>query len=87
MEASAPKNLLKFVDFLSEKAVNANAVGMKTGTHIHSTKLPESIKNAISLMSCNTNTSKNFPGTIPISRDHLLLSLTDVLKMDRFPTI
>ena len=47
--ASAPNNLLKFVDFVSEKAVLAKVVGMKIQTRIYSTKIPESIKNAISV--------------------------------------
>ena len=45
----SPNNLLKFVDFVSEKAVKAKVAGMKIQIRIYSRKLPESIKNAISL--------------------------------------
>ena len=45
----SPNNLLKFVDFVSEKAVKAKVAGMKIQIRIYSRKIPESIKNAISL--------------------------------------
>ena len=43
-----PNNLLKFVDFVRKKAVIDKVVGMKIQTRIYSTKIPASIKSAIS---------------------------------------
>ena len=53
-----PSNLLKFVDFVSEKAVKAKVVRIKIQTRIYSRKLPESIQNATLLMPCKSKISK-----------------------------
>ena len=83
---SSPNDLLKFFHFVSENAVKATVVGMKIQTHIYSRKLPESIK--IQLLLCHTSQKfQNFPVVTPISHDPLLLSIADISKMGRFPTI
>ena len=52
--ASAPYNSLKFADFVSEKGL-AKVMKMMAQTSQCSKKLPESNKDAISLMACNSN--------------------------------
>ena len=81
-----PNNLLKFVDFVSEKAVKAKVVRIKIQTRISSRKLPESIQNATLLMTCKSK-FQNFREKTIISCDPWLLSMALFPKMGRFPTI
>ena len=74
--ASAPNNLLKFADFVSEKAVKAKVVRTKIQICFHSRKLPESIKNAISFDVIQVKKFKNFRGKTLISRDFASVNST-----------
>ena len=55
-----PNNLLKFVDFVSEKAVKAKVVRINIQTRIYSRKLPESIQNATLLIIMQVENFKIF---------------------------
>ena len=66
-----------------KEAVTAKVVGMKTATRIHSKKLPESIKNAITFDVFQLKVSR-FSGKTPIGCDLLLLSMANCPKIGVF---
>ena len=70
-----------------KKAVKAKVVRMKIQACMYSRKLPESIKNAISLDVIASQKFQNFHEKTLIGRDPLLPSMAHFPKMGRFPTI